>query len=220
MKVVGLTVVELVLITVWAMYVMRPYLNLDPSIYAGTAEASSSIQSHHMWDRAKECGLCALWHASHQGGSPALGNPGGHVLNPLVVVTSLGWGVVNGGKVLGLTGVILLAFAQWWLARVLGLGLVARLWSAGLAVVAGHLGPRLDMGPVMASAAAYCALVWPALIALNQRPTYRRAVLLGAMLALCRPPWCSFHGRRRPPWPWSANVRWPRFWDSCSPPRS
>ncbi|RIK17369.1 MAG: hypothetical protein DCC52_16905 [Chloroflexi bacterium] len=55
--------------------------------------------------------------------------------------------------------------AQWWLARVLGLGWLARMWSALLAVVAGNIAGRMQMGWFgVALATASVALIFPPFI--------------------------------------------------------
>src|SRR5205823_4379180 len=110
---------ELITLTVWALVVMQPYLDLNPAVYPGGGEAINSLQSHYVWIRARECGWCALWNGSAEGGNPAHADPIGHVMNPFVIVTTLIWGIANGTKLLGVCAAIILGLAQWWMARVL-----------------------------------------------------------------------------------------------------
>src|SRR3712207_7544063 len=41
---------------------------------------------------------CATWHGGLRGGYPLFADPHGSMLHPLVMVTTLGWGVLNGAK--------------------------------------------------------------------------------------------------------------------------
>ena len=127
---------------------------------------------------------CALWNGSGRGGAPALVDPHGSMLHPLVIVSTLLLGVLNGSK-LALAGAFLMAgLAQYGTARVLGLGGVARVWSATMAVSAGHLAGRMELGAfgVVLSTAA-CALVIPPLLALNRGSSRRAPLWLGIALA-------------------------------------
>ncbi len=178
-------VVEWTLILVFAWFVTRPWLNMDPSVIPSGNEFGPAIQIHSVWTLLPQCGACMEWYGGIGGGYPAFVDANGSHLHPLVILATLGWGVINGSK-LALTGSFLMAgLAQWWLARELGLGLVARLWSAGLAIVGGHLAGRMQLGMVghvMATAA--CSLALAALVAFSLNPTWRRTVVLGICLAL------------------------------------
>ena len=177
--------IELLCLLVWTLIIARPYLNLDPTLMPNGREYGSAIQTHHFWVQLRECGACALWNGSVRGGNPALVDPYGSLLHPLVAVTTLGWGVLNGSK-LALAGALLMAgLAQWWLAHELGVGWVARMWTAAMAVAAGNLAGRMEIGVfgvVLSTAAS--SLVFPALLRVNRIATRRSAVILGVMLAL------------------------------------
>jgi hypothetical protein len=182
----ALVAAELALVVVWAVLFTRPYLDFDPFVIPVGREYGQSILTHHLWTRIGECGWCALWFGNARGGSPAFADAlFGSMLHPLVIVTSLGWGVLNGSK-LALAGAFVLAgLAQWWLAYVLGLGRLARLWSAGLAVIGGHLASRMELGSFgLVLSAAACALVLPPLVLVARTGSRRAAVLLGGALAL------------------------------------
>jgi hypothetical protein len=180
---------EVLALLLWTLLVTRPYLTLDPLVIPSgnehTSEYLTAMQSNHVWTRVKECGLCGMWYGNIGGGYPALADPYTSMLHPVVAVPVLLFGVPNGSK-LALVGAFFMAgFAQWWLARVLGLGRVARLWSAAMVVVGGHLSSRMEPGffGLVVSGAAF-ALAMPPLIALARRPTHRNAVLCGVTLAL------------------------------------
>jgi hypothetical protein len=107
------------------------------------------------------------------------------MLHPLVAVTTLIWGVLNGSKVALVGSFFMAGVAQLWLGRVIGLSLVARLWSSAVVVSAGHLSGRMEPGNfgLLLSTAA-CALVLPPLVALLLSCSRRMAVLLGITLAM------------------------------------
>jgi hypothetical protein len=177
--------VEILILLAWTLLVTRPYLNLDPTMIPAGSEYLSEIQGHNVWVTARQCGLCALWDGSSIGGHPAFADLHGSVLHPLVVLSTLGWGLIDGSK-LALVGAFLMAgIAQWWLAWELRVGSVARLYSAAIAVVAGSLAGRMNQGvfAVVMSTSA-CALVMAAAVAFGRRSTLRAVVALGAAIAL------------------------------------
>ncbi len=180
-----LTGMEFLVVALWTLAIVYPYLDFDPAVLPTGTEYSSAIQPYHAWVRFRECGACAMWNGSVRGGVPALVDVHASLLHPLVGLPTLIWGVPIGAK-LALTGAFLLAgLAQWWLGRVLGLGRMARTWGACMAVAAGNVGGRMDGGWInVVIATAACALVFPPLISLTRTGHRRWAVVLGAALAL------------------------------------
>jgi hypothetical protein len=88
-------------------------------------------------------------------------------------------------KVVVVIGLALAGLAQWWLAKVLRLGIVPRLWSAGMVIVAGHIAGRLGNGLVeMMFSTASCSLVIPATLQLALTGSRRAAVAFGLTLGL------------------------------------
>jgi hypothetical protein len=154
-------VAEITVIGAWAAWLGRSYLDMNPYTWPVGGEWGTQLQTHHLWTQLQRCGLCALWNGGINGGAPAFADLFGSMLHPLVMITTLLWGVVVGAKVavvvaLGLTGI-----AQWWIARVLRVELIARLWSSLLAVAGGHLAGRLEngnFGLVLSTAACSLAL--------------------------------------------------------------
>jgi hypothetical protein len=75
--------------------------------------------------------------------------------------------------------------AQWWLAKVMGVGRIPRVWTGLLAVVAGNLAIGMELGAfgVVLSTAA-CCLVLAAGVALGLTGKRRYAILLGVTLGL------------------------------------
>jgi len=181
----GFLVVELAAIVLWAVYFTRPYLDMDPAIVPAGREYLSAIQTHSVWQRFEDCGLCGLWYGNVRGGFPAFADPVASTLHPLVIVTTLIWGIVNGSKV-ALVGVFALAgLSQWWLGHLLGLRLPSRLWGAAMAVVAGYLAARMELGAfslVLSTASAVA--VFPAMLYLTREMTWRGVIPLAVILAL------------------------------------
>lgn len=178
-------ILELALIALWALWVGRAYLDFDVTMVPGGREYGSVVQSHHLWTRFQDCGWCALWNGSERGGAPALVNVYGSALHPLVALTTLAFGVVNGSKVALIAALWIAGLAQWCLARVLRLGWLARLWSGLVAVVGGHLATRMELGlfGVILSTAT-CSLVFPAALKVARDGGRRNTILLSVTLAL------------------------------------
>lgn len=185
-------IVELVILALWALWVGRAYLNFDPNVVPGDNpyssahnEYGSAVQTHHIWTWVKQCGLCAMWNGAERGGYPSFVDVHGSALHPLVAVTTLIWGVVNGSKVALLAALWIGGVAQWWLARVMRLGWLARLWSGFLGVVGGHLAGRMEVGAFgVVLSVAMCSLVFAAALSVARSGSRRATVLLAVTLAL------------------------------------
>jgi hypothetical protein len=175
---------ELVLIALWGVWVTRGYLTLDPHQIPFGREFLTAIQTHHLWTNFVQCGWCALWNGSARGGVPAFVDPHGSMLHPIVALTTLLWGVVNGAKVALIMSFILAGVAQWWLAKELGLGRVPRVWSGFMAVVGGHLAGKMDLGTFgVVLATAMCSFFFPAALRVYRMGDRRSVVALGVCLA-------------------------------------
>jgi hypothetical protein len=166
---------ELVAIALFALLVGMPYVNFDPDIIPSGREFPSHVQSHHMWTRAIECGLCALWNGTSQGGAPMLVDVHGSMLHPYVIVSTVFFGVINGTKATLLLSFMTAGLGQWLLSRQLELGRVARVWTSLAAVAGGHLAGRMENGVVgVVIATAACAIALPAFLAVVQQSGSRR----------------------------------------------
>ncbi len=177
---------EIILVLLWAMLVTRPYLTMDTMLVPKGREYLTHISSYHFWTRLQLCGWCSAWDESMGGGAPALANPFTSMLHPLGAGGTLTMGVRNGSKLVLVGSFALAGLAQWWLAAVLGLGRAARLWSAAMVVVAGHLAGRMPgLGGIgLIVSAASCALVLPPLLVVSRTGSLRMAVVLGVTLAM------------------------------------
>lgn len=177
--------VELGLLFIWALLLALPYLRFDPKFYPGGVDYFLQVHFNHVWTRALECGMCAMWNGNTGGGNPAFADIFPSTLHPLTILTTLGWGVRNGGKVELLLIFFMAGFAQWWLARVIGVGIVARMWSSAMAIVAGNVVGRMDMGWInVALSTVACALILPPLIRVGLTGSRRAAILLGVVLGM------------------------------------
>lgn len=178
------TVIELVLIGLWAMYVGRAFLNLGPHIIPPGNEFGMLNRSNHVWTQIQKCGWCALWDGSEQGGLPALVDVQGSMLHPIIAVTTLLFGVVDGVKLTLVVALWLAGVAQWWIGRELNVGVIARLFTAGIAVAGGHLAAKMHSGdsPLVLST-AMASLFLAAVLHFGRRGDRRAAVLLGILLA-------------------------------------
>jgi len=172
----------LLLLSLW---VGRVFANLDPTVWPLGGDYPLTIQPHYIWPHLSRCGACVLWNGLINGGYPSFAEAHAGLLHPLVVLPTLIWGVVNGSKVTLILSFFMAGIAQWWLARVMGLGRVARLWTAGMAILGGHLFGRMEMGLVgMVLSTAAGALIFAPALQLGETGRRRAAVLLGIATAL------------------------------------
>jgi hypothetical protein len=178
------SIIEIIIIGIWAFWVGRVYLDLDPQIIPSGREYLSAIQTHHLWTNFLDCGSCAMWNGSVRGGYPAFADIHGSMLHPIVILTTLIFGVLNGAKIAILLSFWIAGIAQWWISKELKLGTIPRLWSGGMAVVGGHLSSRMELGAFgMVLSTAMCSLVFGALLSITQGKKRRGSVLLGITLA-------------------------------------
>lgn len=176
---------EITLVVGWALFAGRKLLDFNPAMWPYGNEFALSVRANFLWDNLLRCGPCAFWNGGLNGGYPALIDLQTAPLHPLVSIPTLFFGVVNGAKLTVVLSLALAGFAQWWLARLMGLGRVARIWVALMAVVAGSIGGKMENGLVtLPLSTAAATLVIPAGLYLAQRTGRRAMVILGAVLAL------------------------------------
>lgn len=176
---------ELGLITLWSVWVGRGFLNLDARVLPQGREFGLAIMSHAAWANLGRCGACVWWNGLVNGGNPTFVDLHGAVLHPVVVVSTLLFGMIDGGKIVFVVSLAMGGIAQWWLARAIGLHWPARLWGGALAVVGGNLLGRMDVGIVgVPLATAACSLAVAAGLDLALNSGRRTVVVLAIMLAL------------------------------------
>lgn len=175
---------ELLLIAFWAIYVGHEYLDFDPRVIPAGREFMSAVQTHHMWTRFQNCGWCALWNNTVRGGYPMFADVHGSMLHPIVIITTLIWGVINGAKVALIISFWCAGVAQWWIAKEMRLGWLPRLWSAGMAVVGGHITGKMELGVFgVVLSTAMSSLVFCGILYVARGGGKRATVILGILMA-------------------------------------
>ena len=144
-KIAGL-VVEIAIIVAWATWFGRAYLDTDPHVWPNGTAMGYTVMGHYFWTDLQECGLCALWNGHYMGGRPAFADLYGSQFHPLVAITTLIFGVMNGTKIALVLILVIAGLIQWWLGKILNLGRFARVWGALLIVVGGHIATKNDEG--------------------------------------------------------------------------
>jgi len=179
-----IVILELGLLALWALWVGRVYLDFDQRVIPSGGEFLSAIQTHHIWTQFQKCGWCAVWNGFERGGYPAFVDIQGSMLHPIVMVTTLIWGVLSGAKITLVISLWFAGVAQWWIAHELKLSWLPRLWSAGIAIVGGHLAGRMELGVLgVVLSTAMCSLVLAGVISVARGGGKRSVVLLAVVSA-------------------------------------
>ena len=90
---------EISLIVLFALWVGRKYLNVEPYVWPAGTGLGTKLLGHYFWTNFSKCGVCALWNGGINGGRPALADLFGSQMHPLVAITTLIWGVIGGAKI-------------------------------------------------------------------------------------------------------------------------
>lgn len=176
---------ELGVIILWSFWVCHGILNFDPDSYLGGHEYPMVTQYHYIWENLGKCGPCIFWNGSINGGAPAFAELQGAVLHPYVIITTLIWGVINGGKVVFLISLITAGFGVWKMTKTLGMRMPVRLWAACMTVVAGNLTGKIENGGIeLVLASAWATVTIAALVDLILSKKRLYAVWLGVSLAM------------------------------------
>lgn len=185
LRVVVQPLVELAAIIAWAFWVGRDLLNSDPTMWPLGGDIQLHASFAYVWYWFSKCGACVAWNGMSNGGVPAFAEQLGGILHPIMPAAVLLFGPLEGFKVSIVASLAMAGIAQWWLARVMGLGVVPRLWAAALVVVGGHLAALLAGGwSIMVLSTAASSLVLAPGVQLGLTGSRRAAVLLGIMLGL------------------------------------
>lgn len=180
-----LAYVELTVLGIWTVILGSAYLDLNPRVVPKGHEFGMAIQSGQFWIQLKECGVCALWNGAIRGGYPAMAEIYGSFFHPIVAVSTLLFGVVNGIKISLIISLWLAGVAQWWIARELQFGWLPRMWSALIAIAGGHLAGRMEVGVFgLVLSTAMASLVFAGILHLENSRSTRSAILLGVLGSL------------------------------------
>ncbi len=117
---------EIAIILCWTFVITAPYVQSKFNEHPVGGEYYAAITTHTIWNNMNACGPCVFWNGGLRGGAPAFADTYGSMLHPLVIVTTLVFGVLPGAKIALVMIFMLGGFAQWWLAYVLQLGRVGR----------------------------------------------------------------------------------------------
>src|SRR5260221_4893089 len=90
---------EVGVIVVWAMVLAAPYLDTSTTLWPAGTGLGTKLLGHHFWIALQQCGVCALWNGTHNGGRPAMADLFGSQFHPLIMITTLIWGVIGGAKI-------------------------------------------------------------------------------------------------------------------------
>ena len=176
---------ELSLVLLWAGWVGRYLLDFNENLWPPGIDFPLSVRENIFWENLRHCGSCALWNGGLNGGYPSLIDLLGAPLHPLVAIPTLLFGVINGGKVAVVLGLALAGVAQLWLGYILELRWAARLWAALMAVVAGTIVGRMEIGLVtLVLSTASGALVIAAILSFYKNRSWETAIVLGWTIAL------------------------------------
>jgi hypothetical protein len=176
--------IELAIVVGVAAWIGRDYLHLDYLEVPSSPEFMAHIQSHGFWTLLVECGSCALWNSSAQGGFPAFADYSGSGIHPVIGLATYVWGFIVGSKIAIVLSIGIAGCSQWWLGRELNIKGVLRVWGAIVVLAGGHLASRMETGafPVLFST-ALCSLMIPGIIRLAKSGESRDSVILGILLA-------------------------------------
>lgn len=176
---------EFGVIILWAIWVCRDILDFTPTHFLVGGEYPMVTQYHFIWANFQKCGPCVFWNGFTNGGAPAFAELQGGVLHPYIIVTTLIWGVINGGKVTLLLSLITAGLAVWKITKSLGMRMPVRLWAGCMAVVAGNLGGKIENGGILlVLATAWATVTLAALVDLILKNKISTAVWLGIALAM------------------------------------
>ena len=176
---------EISAIVVFAAWLGRDVINTPDTRWPYGADFGLNVQGYFAWPAVWKCGLCVFWNGTLNGGSPLFAELLAAIAHPLVVLFILTWGVIGGLKATLVAGLAIAGLGQWWLSKSLRLGTVARLWSAAMAMVGGHLAARMENGLVEeVFSIASCGLLIPAALDLVETGSRRATLVFGVLLAL------------------------------------
>jgi hypothetical protein len=171
---------------------VTPYLDFRQDYYPNGYEYYAVTVTHYVWNLLPKCGTCVFWNSLLNVGMPAFAELLGAVLHPLVIITTLIWGVINGSKIIIIVSLLMSGFSMWWFAKELEVRRLSRIWISLFGVVGGYLIGRLESGNILfVLSIASASLLFPMVLRLNKKPTSQRIALLAILLALT---WLSGEG--------------------------
>lgn len=174
---------ELILIAAFAIYGLRAYLNFDATLTISGWEAQWLTGSAQFAaDNLRDRGTLPLWQPYFNHGEPTVDNTVAFLLNPFQTLPSLIVGYPNGLKISIVLSAVIAGWGGWYLARVLGFGVAARLLLGLLFAVKGPQHASLAEGFFqLGITQSYLPWVAAAAVALVKFRESRRPVVLLAV---------------------------------------
>ncbi len=179
-----LTLIELSLVIVTALAVNSRFLTSPIHERINGYEFEWLTSSAHFAHLSlREYGYIPLWQPYHEFGEPLIDNPFSFVFNPLSAGPTLLFGGVQGTKISAALYGGFAGLGGWFLARVLGLGLAARLLLGLLLIGKGNMLAMIGSGYYQLGVTqAYFPWVIGAAVAVLRHPGARWAVVLLAVM--------------------------------------
>ena len=185
-------VLELLPLFILTFFMAAPYLDFRQNYYPNGYEYYAVTVTHYVWNLLPKCGTCVFWNGLVNGGMPAFAEILGAVLHPLVILTTLIWGVINGSKIIIIASLLMSGFSMWWFAKELEVRRLSRIWISLFGVVGGYLIGRLESGNILfVLSIASASLIFPMVLRLNKKTTNRRIAILAILMAVT---WLSGEG--------------------------
>ncbi|HVU14242.1 MAG TPA: hypothetical protein VHD90_23345 [Phototrophicaceae bacterium] len=176
-------VIELAVVIIAALFASRNFINSDPNRLLNGRESEWLTNSAYITaDNLRDKGALTFWQPYLAHGEPAIDNPFSFVLNPLSLWPSLIAGPQNGIKYSIVIYTIFAGLGGWLLARMLGLGSLARVLLGLIMIGRGNMHAEImdgyfQLGVTM----AYYPWVVAAMLALVR---FRRRIWPVILLAL------------------------------------
>ncbi len=142
-----LLVFELLIISVFAVYGMREYLRFGYNFVLHGNEAQWLTSSAQYASATMErYGYIPLWQPYLSRGEPTFDSPFSFALSPLGALPSILLGYPSGIQITIVLSAVLAGFGGWYLGRVLGFGMAARLLLGVMFAVKGPQHAAITMG--------------------------------------------------------------------------
>ncbi len=139
--------IEIVLIVIAAIFAASIYADFTPNKRLGGTETEYLTRTAYtLGTLLREKGRIPLWDPYMEMGDPMLENPVSFAFNPFAIWPSILFGPYNGVKLSIILTAIVAGLGGWALARVIGLGPLARLLLAFLCIGKGNMHSYLAQG--------------------------------------------------------------------------
>ena len=138
---------EMLVIVIRGIFASSSYADFDPAKRLGGMETEYLTRTAYSFTAFfREKGYVPLWDPYMEFGDPLLENPVSFAFNPFLTWPSVLFGAQNGIKVSIILSAIIAGIGGWALARVFGLGALARLLLALLCIGKGNMHSYLSEG--------------------------------------------------------------------------